>query len=242
MKLELRRTWVTAQATIGELFVDGIFECYTLEGALRSDGVKIAHQTCIPAGRYAIALTYSNRFKVIMPQLLNVPGFEGIRIHPGNSAVDTSGCILVGRKRGVDWIGESRLAYAQLYRHLAVAVGSVVIDIVDPDFSPIRQRLKQSGTLPNDIDWPQLVGVNSVEQQQQQQITASVSPSGSRGEKLLLLLFGNHKLSSLLGYAGAVLALWDGIPAEKRLMIQAAVVAGLGRLMNEARKRKEVTE
>lgn len=134
MKLTLQRKWTTDKSTIGELCINGAFECFVLEDKLRAPGVKVPGQTAISAGTYQVALTYSNRFKVIMPLLINVPNFAGIRIHPGNSPVNTAGCLLVGRTRGADWIGESRAAYARLYNQLARVVGKerVEIEIINP--------------------------------------------------------------------------------------------------------------
>lgn len=60
------------------------------------DGPKIAHETAIPYGRYRVSITMSNRFKKMLPLVHDVPGFTGVRLHGGNTAEDTSGCILLG--------------------------------------------------------------------------------------------------------------------------------------------------
>jgi hypothetical protein len=97
MKIDVVRFSHTATTTLGRLAVDGHFECYTLEDMVRPPGLrKVWSQTAIPAGSYEVAVTYSTRFHEFMPQLLNVPNFEGIRIHPGNTAADTAGCLLTG--------------------------------------------------------------------------------------------------------------------------------------------------
>lgn len=83
---------------IGDLFIDGIFYCHTLEDEKRADGVKVYGKTAIDDGEYVVKLTISNRFKRIMPILLDVPMFKGIRIHGGNTSKDTLGCILVAFK------------------------------------------------------------------------------------------------------------------------------------------------
>jgi len=114
MELTLIRFDLDASRTIGRLYVDKASYCYTLEDTVRMDGVKVPGKTAIPTGRYAIAVTYSPRFKVVLPILLNVPGFDGIRIHAGNSAGDTEGCILVGHNLEGDYITSSRMALAGL--------------------------------------------------------------------------------------------------------------------------------
>ncbi len=127
MKLTLNRSKPSAKSMIGSLYVDGVFECYTLEDIPRIN--KIAGQTAIPAGTYKVIINMSNRFKVLMPLLLNVPNFEGVRMHTGNSGVDTEGCILVGRTQAIDFIGQSKLAYKKLFDKMqkAIADGEVII-------------------------------------------------------------------------------------------------------------------
>jgi len=80
---------------IGDLFIDGEFFCHTLEDEKRADGLKVYGETAIPTGVYNVILTVSNRFKRLMPLLLDVKGFKGIRIHGGNTSKDTHGCPLV---------------------------------------------------------------------------------------------------------------------------------------------------
>lgn len=114
MKLTLKRTTFTDKSTIGELSIDGTFFCYTLEDIVRN-GPKVMHETAIPYGTYEVVVNMSNRFKRLMPLLLGVPNFEGIRIHAGNTAAHTSGCILVGMQKGVDTITQSTIAYDSLF-------------------------------------------------------------------------------------------------------------------------------
>lgn len=116
MELVLKRLIKTEKSTIGELSINGSFECYTLEDAERIS--KVYGRTAIPKGQYEVIINYSNRFKQYMPLLLNVPDYEGVRIHSGNTANDTLGCILVGQKKGVDVIGASRLAYKALFNKM----------------------------------------------------------------------------------------------------------------------------
>ena len=116
MKLELIREEFTEKSTIGSLLVDGKFFCYTLEDRVRNE--KVFGETAIPYGVYEVKITYSPRFKVQMPLLINVKGFEGVRIHWGNRAEDSSGCILVGYKKSKDMILESKKAYSYLFNLL----------------------------------------------------------------------------------------------------------------------------
>ena len=123
MRLTLNRCWFTEKTTIGKLSVDEVFECYTLEDKYRGDDMaaKVKAETAIPCGHYAVAINHSQRFGVEMPLLLEVPGFQGIRIHPGNTAADTEGCILVGRQRDIDKVTLSRVAYEALFAKLKTA-------------------------------------------------------------------------------------------------------------------------
>lgn len=120
MNLLLNRETFSEQSTIGELSIDGTFACHTLEDVARP--VKIKHQTCIPAGKYKVVIAPSNRFKRDLPRLLEVPSFDGILIHPGNTNQDTSGCILVGRTRAKDFVGESRAAFSELSAMIRAAL------------------------------------------------------------------------------------------------------------------------
>lgn len=119
MELFLRRSDLTERATVGTLYLDETLECFTLEDAVRTDGQKVPGKTAIPAGRYELDIAYSVRFATMLPILKNVPGFSGIRIHAGNTAQDTEGCILVGLTRGIDSVWNSRLALDRLIKKLA---------------------------------------------------------------------------------------------------------------------------
>lgn len=122
MRLALVRKWFTEKTTIGSLYVNGRFECYVLEDRYRPPPEpKVFGQTCIPCGEYVVKITPSPRFKRDLPLVLNVPGFEGIRIHTGNKAEDTEGCLLPGLRRGVDEVRESKLAFDSLFEKLRLA-------------------------------------------------------------------------------------------------------------------------
>lgn len=119
MLITVKRLYKTDNSTIGELLVDGVFECFTLEDKERD--VKIKGETAIPKGTYKVIINESIRFKRQLPLLLNVPNFEGVRIHSGNSNHDTEGCILVGQSRHKNYIGQSRKAFEKLFKKMQKA-------------------------------------------------------------------------------------------------------------------------
>ncbi|MFY9610898.1 MAG: DUF5675 family protein [Blastocatellia bacterium] len=131
MELKLVRKQFTNDSTIGELSVNGKFECFTLEDRVRA--VKIKGETAIPLGAYEVVVTFSNRFKKPLPLFLNVPGFEGIRIHAGNTKKDTEGCILVGQTKAKNMVGKSRAAFDILFAkiHAAAQKEKIFIEVVN---------------------------------------------------------------------------------------------------------------
>lgn len=119
MKLLLMRTTGTEGYTAGRLLIEGLHECDCLEDEVRA--VKLQGMTAIPAGTYQVIITMSARFKKRLPLLLNVPGFAGVRIHAGNTALDTSGCILVGshpKNGNTSYIENSRKAMSKLQQKI----------------------------------------------------------------------------------------------------------------------------
>jgi len=135
MEIKVTRQHFSEECTIGQLTIDGDdILIYTLEDKDRrlqqGDSVehikslKVYGATAIPYGRYEVVMTYSNRFKQVMPLLLNVTGFEGVRIHSGNTADHTEGCILVGYQKDAahNRILQSRAAIAELYMLISEAV------------------------------------------------------------------------------------------------------------------------
>lgn len=122
MKLSLHRKWFSDSSTIGELFIDGTFECYVLEDVCRPSDEKVKGHTAIPEGQYLITINVSPRFGRRLPLLLNVPNFIGIRIHPGNTATDTEGCLLPGKHRGQDQVLQSRAAFEELFGKIEQAL------------------------------------------------------------------------------------------------------------------------
>lgn len=125
MLLELQRIVRTDRSTIGELSIDGEFFCYTLEDVERE--VKVYGKTAIPKGVFKVILSRSARFKKVLPLLVDVPNFTGVRIHNGNTAEDTEGCILVGLTKQKDFIGQSNAAMHLLMKKL---VGQADITLI----------------------------------------------------------------------------------------------------------------
>jgi len=119
VELKLVRRWFTEKTTIGEIGAEERKLCFILEDKYRAPGEpKVPGKTCIPCGRYEIRLTWSPRFGRDMPQVCDVPGFTGIRIHPGNFERDTDGCLLPGFDRGQDVVLRSVLATEALEKQL----------------------------------------------------------------------------------------------------------------------------
>lgn len=124
MKLELVRDTFNEGETFGILYIDGKPDCSTLEDKdreLENGGVKIPAETAIPCGAYQVILDYSQRFKRVLPHVLNVPQFVGIRIHPGNTKEDTEGCILPGLGRAPHSVTNSRVAFNRIFDKIEVA-------------------------------------------------------------------------------------------------------------------------
>lgn len=124
MLIEIKRVKLNPGNTIGELFINGAHECWTIEDTVRElpgqpvSSWKIPAKTAIPAGEYNVIITMSSRFKLMLPLLENVPGFDGVRIHTGNTAEDTEGCIIVGQVARVTRVDGSKLAFEPLYQKI----------------------------------------------------------------------------------------------------------------------------
>lgn len=125
MKLKLVRKYRKETYTIGKLYVDGVYFCDTIEDKDRGldDAMGLAEimvkkrygETAIPYGTYKVEITYSPKYKKLMPEIKNVKGFSGIRIHSGNTAKDTLGCLIIGRNTQVGMVTESRKTYNKLF-------------------------------------------------------------------------------------------------------------------------------
>lgn len=138
MTLRLIREPSRDDCTHSVLFINGHFECFCLEDVIRErpgqpvETWKILGRTAIPEGRYKIALTMSQRFKRVLPLVVDVPGFSGVRIHPGNEAVDTDGCLLPGSGRAAGRVTGSRIAFEHIFEQLQAATDDRWIDIENP--------------------------------------------------------------------------------------------------------------
>ncbi len=121
MDIAIKRIYKGAEYTVGRLSIDGKYFCDTLEDTVRAPGVKVRGKTAVPAGRYRVVLTESPRFKRILPLLVDVPNFEGVRIHPGNTAKDTEGCLLVGFNQVKGKVVASRATFQKLFEKLWAA-------------------------------------------------------------------------------------------------------------------------
>lgn len=128
MRLTLKRIANKEKYCIGKLYINGKYFCDTLEDVDRGlhsamteeelKDCKIKGETAIPTGIYKVFITYSPKYKKNMPLISNVPGYSGIRIHSGNSAKDTEGCILVGKNTIVGRLTESKITYNALFKRL----------------------------------------------------------------------------------------------------------------------------
>lgn len=140
MKLTLKRIALRPTYTIGKLYIDDAYFCDTLEDTVRDTNKsgkfdngeqKIKGKTAIPYGTYEIKWTYSPRFKKYTPQLMNVPSFEGIRVHAGNTSADTEGCLIIGENKQVGKVLNSRATINKFYPIIkkACSNGKVTIEI-----------------------------------------------------------------------------------------------------------------
>lgn len=140
MKIEVHRKYRKDGYTIGLLYINGKFLCNTLEDTDRGltsimskeqiAAVKIKGKTAIPTGTYPVIMSYSPRFGKQMPLLCGVKGFEGIRIHSGNTAKDTEGCILCGKNTEVGKVTNSKAWTEAVYDYIRSGLrGGVTINI-----------------------------------------------------------------------------------------------------------------
>lgn len=129
MNITLKRINLTETYTEGKLFLNGKYFADTIEDKVRDlnkdgklDTQKVYGKTAIPYGTYKVTMSWSNKFQKTLPEVKNVPEFSGIRIHSGNSADDSLGCILVGQKTKNGWISNSRVTCSKLYNEIQIAI------------------------------------------------------------------------------------------------------------------------
>ena len=140
MKLLVKRETESSEWTQGKLYVDNVYECFTLED--QKQAVKIMHETRIPAGTYKVKLRefggHHEKYKVKFPDfhkgmlwLQDVPGFRDILIHIGNTDDDSSGCLLVGMAFANGKVTSSTIAYTNLYKKVVEAAleGNLTITV-----------------------------------------------------------------------------------------------------------------
>lgn len=123
MKIRINRYLLEKEYTMGKLYINDVFICDTLEDAYRGDDLKyrkVAGQTCIPCGKYEVRMTESPKFKRVLPEIINVSFFSGIRIHNGSTNKDTQGCILVGKKQKDGLLINSRDTLNYLINNLSM--------------------------------------------------------------------------------------------------------------------------
>lgn len=155
MKIKIERKWKKSTYTIGRLYVNGMYFCNTLEdkdrGLKSTDSLsiikskKVYGETAIPKGTYDIMMNVvSPKYKAVkwikdlcggkMPRLKGVPGFDGILIHTGSSALDSYGCILVGKNTIVGRLTKSKETFIELYKKMKDAYDNgetITIEITD---------------------------------------------------------------------------------------------------------------
>lgn len=119
MELKLIRKIYSDQSTLGSLFVNGEFECFTLERP-REGVMKANPPYCIPAGTYPVKPRWSEHFQKNVLGVYDVPGRTDIEIHIGNFPTDVKGCIAVGDIQHADYVGNSRVAFEEIMRKTAI--------------------------------------------------------------------------------------------------------------------------
>lgn len=132
MKLLVKRIFKGENYTIGHLYIDGKYFSDVLEDPVRllnDYEDKVYGKTAIPEGVYQVKLTYSPRFKRVLPEILNVQFFKGIRIHSGNTADDSEGCLLVGENKVKGKVINSKKTLERLLKILKTVSEPIILQI-----------------------------------------------------------------------------------------------------------------
>ena len=141
IEIEILRQLRGSDFTQGILMIDGVYFCHTLEPRWRNikqEG-KVKGSTAIPAGTYMVDFAVSQKFKRRMPYLMDVPGFQGVMMHVGNTSKDTEGCILVGRPYVITGnpiegtIASSAKTFYALMEKLKAEKKAITITINEPE-------------------------------------------------------------------------------------------------------------
>lgn len=132
-------------STLGALYINDVFVCWTLEDVIREPGPaprtslvqwvmtwKVPGRTAIPAGRYDVVMEWSPRFQMTLPELKGVPGFSETKFHAGNRHEDTEGCLLTGAGRTSNMVTDSRAALSQVLMRLGRQNERIIVDIHNP--------------------------------------------------------------------------------------------------------------
>ena len=139
MYVLIERKWKKDTYSIGNTYINDTFFSNSMEDADRGlaqwmseaeiTEKKVYGETAIPTGKYILTMDYSPKYKRAMPHVMNVKGFSGIRIHSGNTAKDSEGCILLGKNDKVGWISNSRATCEEFERRLIAAGGTCELEI-----------------------------------------------------------------------------------------------------------------
>ena len=140
MQILIDRKWKKDTYTIGRVYIDGQFFANSMEDKDRGlykemplekiKKIKVYGETAIPAGEYIVKMTYSPKYKRIMPQILDVPGWSGVRFHSMNTAKDSLGCVGLGKNDKPGWISNSRATCATFENLLKAAGGVAALKII----------------------------------------------------------------------------------------------------------------
>lgn len=139
MHVVIDRKWPKSEYTIGRVYINGEFFCNSMEDCDRGlqqwwseaevQAAKVYGETAIPKGKYIVTMDYSPKYKRAMPHVMNVKGFSGIRIHSGNTAKDSLGCVLLGDNTKKGWISNSRKRCKEFEKRLVDAGGTCTLEI-----------------------------------------------------------------------------------------------------------------
>ncbi|MBI4815168.1 MAG: hypothetical protein HY791_02845 [Deltaproteobacteria bacterium] len=141
MEVFVDRHIFTTVSTGGIFIVEDMTLCFTLEDRIRGPGIKVPKTTAIAPGRYRVVIDFSQRFQRMLPHVLDVPQYSGIRWHPGNRATDTEGCLLPGLERVQDGVLRSREAFVRIMNVLEPACRREKVFVTYRNINPPKELL-----------------------------------------------------------------------------------------------------